>query len=257
MDGFMYDDPFFDFDNSEDSAPVASPIPTAPPMIMPPVPQKPLSPSPAPVSYRKSKWTPDEDNLLRRSVEIHGNENWTAVATLVPGRNPKQCRERWTAQLDPALTRDDWTPQEDAILLHVHKSHGNSWARIAAFLPGRSSNAVKNRYNWLARRHLPQQMEAAQAFPMMPMHMPMHMPHWPGSMPTQYNIPMSFSMPMLNMGIAGYGGTSNRRAKPKPAQAMTSASSDNDQEMWDDDTPFDLAHEPMDDLTGDFGWFDK
>ena len=103
---------------------------------------------------KKSKWTSEEDDMLRKSVEIHGTKNWTAIATLVPGRNPKQCRERWTAQLDPNLTKGNWNIEEDMVLLNVQKTHGNSWAKISTFLPGRSPSAVKNRYNWLARRNL-------------------------------------------------------------------------------------------------------
>lgn len=120
------------------------------------------SPSPA-VSYRKSKWTQAEDESLMESVRIHGTRNWTAVSALVPGRNPKQCRERYTAQLAPGLTKDEWTAAEDDILLRYHSTCGNAWAKIATFLPGRAPNAVKNRYNWLSRRHLPQTMASIYA----------------------------------------------------------------------------------------------
>ena len=103
---------------------------------------------------RKTKWTPEEDEMLRKSVEIHGIKNWTAVSDLVPGRNPKQCRERWTAQLDPNLSKDNWTEQEDQILLRTQKIHGNAWSKISTYLTGRSPTAVKNRYNWLSRRKI-------------------------------------------------------------------------------------------------------
>jgi len=108
--------------------------------------------------YKKSKWTPAEDRALVESVKIHGTKNWIAVSTLVPGRNSKQCRERWTAQLDPTLNHNEFTPQEDAIIIFQHQANGPIWAKIATFLPGRSATAVKNRFNWLSRRHLPQKM---------------------------------------------------------------------------------------------------
>ncbi|OHS97919.1 Myb-like DNA-binding domain containing protein [Tritrichomonas foetus] len=103
-------------------------------------------------AYKKFKWTPIEDEMLRKAVEIHGSKNWTAVASLVHGRNPKQCRERWTSQINPNLVRDEWNAQEDQTLIMMHQKHGNLWATIASFLPGRSSTAVKNRYNLLSRR---------------------------------------------------------------------------------------------------------
>lgn len=104
------------------------------------------------VAFHKSKWTTIEDRLLRKGVEIYGIKNWSAVAALVPNRNSKQCRERWIDQLNPNLKRDGWTPQEDQQLLMLQKRYGNLWVKIARFLPGRSSNAIKNRYNWLVKK---------------------------------------------------------------------------------------------------------
>ena len=109
-------------------------------------------------TYKKSKWTPEEDRALIESVKIHGTKNWIAVASLVPDRNSKQCRERWTAQLDPTLNHNEFTPQEDAVIILQHQANGPLWAKIASYLPGRSATAVKNRFNWLSRRHLPQKM---------------------------------------------------------------------------------------------------
>jgi hypothetical protein len=54
-------------------------------------------------------------------------------------------------QLCPALNKDNWSPQEDAILVQQQRVYGNVWARIAQFLPGRSPNSVKNRWSWLSR----------------------------------------------------------------------------------------------------------
>ncbi|OHS98566.1 Myb-like DNA-binding domain containing protein [Tritrichomonas foetus] len=183
--------------------------------------------------------------MLRNSVKIHGTKNWTAVSTLVPGRNPKQCRERWTAQLDPALTRDDWTPQEDATLLHIHKLHGNAWAKIASFLPGRSSNAVKNRFNWLSRRHFPQAMNAIFVQPQ----------------PIQYNMPqMQFQMQMprynsLSPAQCGNFGFSDPSLElPPPRQAQSAAGSLTDNAIWDDYAPFQTSQSPIDELCGDFDW---
>ena len=104
------------------------------------------------VAFHKSKWTTIEDRLLRKGVEIYGIKNWSAVAALVPNRNSKQCRERWIDQLNPNLKRDGWTPQEDQQLLMLQKRYGNLWVKIARFLPGSSSNAIKNRYNWLVKK---------------------------------------------------------------------------------------------------------
>jgi hypothetical protein len=102
---------------------------------------------------KKSKWTEEEDRQLAESVSMHGMGNWTLVAQLIPGRNGKQCRERWIHQICPSLNKENWTPREDAILIQQQRLHGNSWAKIAQFLPGRSSNNIKNRWSWLSRHH--------------------------------------------------------------------------------------------------------
>jgi hypothetical protein len=103
---------------------------------------------------RKVKWTDAEDEMLLSYVEKYGTSNWSLIASGMPGRMGKQCRERWTNRLDPILNRDDWTPQEDAILLYQQKTCGNCWSRITGFLPRRSANAVKNRWCWLARHNV-------------------------------------------------------------------------------------------------------
>jgi hypothetical protein len=109
---------------------------------------------PPPVPVKKAKWTPDEDNLLSASIQEHGISNWSRIAQNLPGRNGKQCRERWMNQLCPNLNRDNWTHQEDLILLQQQQVYGNLWSHVAQFLPGRSANAVKNRWSWLIRHHV-------------------------------------------------------------------------------------------------------
>jgi hypothetical protein len=47
---------------------------------------------------KKAKWTPTEDYLLSESIKEHGMSNWSRIAQNLPGRNGKQCRERWMNQ---------------------------------------------------------------------------------------------------------------------------------------------------------------
>lgn len=106
---------------------------------------------------RKGAWLLEEDELLRKvleelggaSAEVHSK--WSTVASRIPGRSAKQCRERWCYNLDPSICKGPWTGAEDEILISSHATLGNRWAHIASKLPGRTENSVKSRFKSLAR----------------------------------------------------------------------------------------------------------
>lgn len=102
----------------------------------------------------KGSWTKEEDETIIDFVSKHGTKNWTKLATLLPGRIGKQCRERWRNHLDPEVNRSPWTQEEDKILIDLHEKLGNQWVKIAESLPGRSDNCVKNRWNSTLKKQL-------------------------------------------------------------------------------------------------------
>lgn len=99
----------------------------------------------------KIKWTYDEDVRLKEAVEKFGTDSWIRISQFVPGRNSKQCRERWMGQLAPSIKKESWSKEEDEILIHQHELIGNKWTAIATFLPGRSAINVKNRWSKIKR----------------------------------------------------------------------------------------------------------
>ncbi|RVW16367.1 Transcription factor MYB3R-4 [Vitis vinifera] len=106
----------------------------------------------------KGPWTKEEDDCIVESVKKYGCKRWSMIAKALPGRIGKQCRERWHNHLDPAIKKDAWTKEEEAILTYYHQLYGNKWAEIARFLPGRNDNAIKKSLELLNKEEIGDQI---------------------------------------------------------------------------------------------------
>ncbi|XP_051202771.1 myb-related protein Zm38 [Lolium perenne] len=103
----------------------------------------------------KGAWTREEDERLVAHVRAHGEGCWRSL----PGaagllRCGKSCRLRWINYLRPDLKRGNFSRDEDDLIVKLHAVLGNKWSLIAARLPGRTDNEIKNYWNTHIRRKL-------------------------------------------------------------------------------------------------------
>ena len=116
-----------------------------------------IKPYKAPVKAKdrlRNAWNIKEDQYLALLVEMFGPRNWSSIAKDLNRvvhqneqfRNGKQCRERWMNQLDPKLTKNSWTQEEDFLIKRMQKEIGNKWSQISKILQGRTERQVKNRW---------------------------------------------------------------------------------------------------------------
>jgi hypothetical protein len=109
-----------------------------------------------PKAHVKRKFTLHEDKVLRSLVEKCGPDDWAMIASQMPHRDSRQCRERWFHYLSPELVQCPWTPADDSLLELRVAEHGHKWKMFEVEFPGRTNINLKNRFNVLVRRRMRQ-----------------------------------------------------------------------------------------------------
>ncbi|KAE9593279.1 hypothetical protein Lal_00029402 [Lupinus albus] len=106
-------------------------------------------------NLRKGLWSPQEDEKLMNYMLKNGQGCWSDVARNAGlQRCGKSCRLRWINYLRPDLKRGAFSPQEEEFIIHLHSLLGNRWSQIAARLPGRTDNEIKNFWNSTIKKRL-------------------------------------------------------------------------------------------------------
>ncbi|XP_008791485.2 transcription factor MYB64-like [Phoenix dactylifera] len=100
------------------------------------------------VGLKRGPWTPEEDEVLKKFVRKEGEGRWRTLpkrAGLL--RCGKSCRLRWMNYLRPSVKRGPIAPDEEDLILRLHRLLGNRWSLIAGRIPGRTDNEIKNYWN--------------------------------------------------------------------------------------------------------------
>ncbi|KAL3536235.1 hypothetical protein ACH5RR_004696 [Cinchona calisaya] len=107
-------------------------------------------------NVKRGPWSPEEDAKLKEYIDKSGTGgNWIALPQKAGLRRcGKSCRLRWLNYLRPNIKHGDFTDDEDRIICSLFASIGSRWSIIAAQLPGRTDNDIKNYWNTKLKKKL-------------------------------------------------------------------------------------------------------
>ncbi|GAA0169823.1 hypothetical protein LIER_24217 [Lithospermum erythrorhizon] len=107
-------------------------------------------------NVKRGPWSTEEDATLKDYIEKNGTGgNWIALPQKIGlKRCGKSCRLRWLNYLRPNIKHGGFTEEEDKIICSLYISIGSRWSVIAAQLPGRTDNDIKNYWNTRLKKKL-------------------------------------------------------------------------------------------------------
>ncbi|KAL1810024.1 hypothetical protein ACET3Z_027014 [Daucus carota] len=118
-------------------------------------------------NVKRGPWSSDEDAILKSYIQEKGvGGNWIALPQKIGlKRCGKSCRLRWLNYLRPNIRHGGFSNEEDDIICALYMAIGSRWSIIAAQLPGRTDNDIKNYWNTKLKKKLlgKQRKEAQEA----------------------------------------------------------------------------------------------
>lgn len=93
----------------------------------------------------RKRFSPDEDAMLISLISFYG-QDWMKIASEMKTRTSRQCRERWRFFLSPDLDNNDWSTDENNLLIAKYNEIGPHWKKLQTFFPKRSYINIRNHY---------------------------------------------------------------------------------------------------------------
>ena len=103
---------------------------------------------------RSHPWTTQEDQRLLAAIHKNGPSDWAQIAYFVGnGRTRSQCSQRWHRTLDPHISKERWTEEDDQKLFEAVRKYGEStWTKVAQEVGGRTDVQCRYRYQLISKR---------------------------------------------------------------------------------------------------------
>ena len=104
------------------------------------------------------KFTIKESSRLLQLVRDYGTNNWNEIAKHMPNRNARACKKHWNMCIKSTLTKNldknQFTIEEDILLVNKVNEIGTYWREISEFFKHRSHTQLMNRYNKYLKTNL-------------------------------------------------------------------------------------------------------
>jgi hypothetical protein len=111
----------------------------------PPIPRK--------ISKRCRLWNHEDDVRLLAGLRRFGIGDWKRIAEFVGNdKTSSQCSQRWSRALNPSLSKEQWTEEQDRELCEYVAEYGeHSWACVTKLIGCRSDVQCRYRFEQLKK----------------------------------------------------------------------------------------------------------